>query len=234
MSTLAEQFNSITVIINSISTLTNQDNVDVLATIMYPKLVELDATFKEEIHNTIIDKIINYNKTTTIQDILDNIIFTPDDLIDPSKIKPDLTFDNLTDCDPKFKDVKVVFNPITGKIEYYSGTIQTTNSIDLIEPDLVESNLKNISGMMSFGSIKPNDIRIGALGRVFKTDINYFKQSESDPLIGLFKYNLQVPSSYMSNKLEVHVDIIDIYNTVSTFKREILFKNNYIYMFWGN
>ena len=236
MSTLTEQFNSVSTIINSIATLTNQDNIDVLATIMYPKLVELDVTFKEEIHSNIIDKIFQFNKTssTTIQDILDNIIFTPDDLIDPSKVKPDLTFDNLTDCDPKFKDVKVVFNPITGKIEYYSGTIQTTNSIDLIEPDLVESNLKNISGMMSFGSIKPNDIRIGALGRVFKTDINYFKQSESDPLIGLFKYNLQVPSSYMSNKLEVHVDIIDIYNTVSTFKREILFKNNYIYMLEKN
>ena len=62
MSTLTEQFNSVSTIINSIATLTNQDNIDVLATIMYPKLVELDVTFKEEIRSNITDKIFQFNK----------------------------------------------------------------------------------------------------------------------------------------------------------------------------
>lgn len=230
---LIDQFNSINTIIE---TITESEQKDILVNIMSPRLVELNSIIKDEIHLNILDNLREISKnisTTTIQDILDNNIFTPDDLIDTNKIKPE-AFDNLTNCNINFSDVKATFNPITGKIEYYAGTKNITTVDTIIEPELIESNLKNISGMMTFGNIKPNDIRIGALGRIFKTNINYYKQSEDNPLLGLFKYNLQVPSSYMSNKLQVHVDIIDIYNTVLTFKREILFKNNYIYMLEKN
>lgn len=171
-------------------------------------------------------KKMQYDLVLEKYDIGGNYIIIADDLIDKTFISPALNYDNESICDADIDNYSTIYNPITNKIEYIKNNLPKPDYE--MKCNVFENNLRNVEGLINFGSFVPHEIRIGAFGQTFDTSIEYIQNENDGILTGTFTYNIQVPADYMSNTFIMKIDIIDVYLRTTTIEKVIYFNNSII------